>query len=324
MRGAELITDCGYNSQENIANMLLAGFHFLTPLETSRKWVSAAIDEHLDLGDDSSAAMPFDRAVRGVCISQMHTFLRKRKYGSKAKGKQKGDPEGVTRRVYLQLYFDLNRKLQADMLFEEQLHDVWDLLETGTALEDMSPHMQSITNDYLTIRKRAGKLRVSCNLDAIREAKKHNGFFALLTNQRKDPADCLLQYRKRVLIELFFEDYKSRTRGRRPRVWTADALQGRMFVQFVALCYHDYFAEQVRTLIRELGQPTGDPKHDLKKQLDGEKKLRTWLESNSLQFILQWFDTTECTQISTPLRRKRLRTEITARDQLFLSKLGIT
>ena len=44
-------------------------------------------------------------------------------------------------------------------------------------------------------------------------------------------------------------------------------------------------------MIRELGQPTGDPKHDLKKVLDDEKKLQTWLRNNSLRVILEWFDT---------------------------------
>ncbi|MBD5560226.1 MAG: hypothetical protein HDQ87_07720 [Clostridia bacterium] len=96
-----------------------------------------------------------------------------------------------------------------------------------------------------------------------------------------------------------------------------------MFVQFVALCYREFFAEQVRTMIRELGQPTGDLKHDLKKVLDDEKKLQTWLRNNSLRVILEWFDTTECTEVSVQLRKKRLRSEVTARDRLFLSKLGI-
>ena len=76
-------------------------------------------------------------------------------------------------------------------------------------------------------------------------------------------------------------------------------------------------------MIRELGQPTGDPKHDLKKALDDEKKLQTWLRNNSLRVILEWFDTTECTEVSVQLRKRRLRSEITARDRLFLSRLGI-
>ena len=323
VRGAELITDSGYNSQENIANMLLGNFRFVTPIETSQTWVANAIDEHLDLNDDPNAAMPFDPAVHGVSVPMMHTFVRRRQYGSTAKGKQKGDSENVRRRVYLQIYFDGYRKAEQDLALEERIHAVQELLEAGTPLQTLSQKMQSVASNYLIIRRRGGKVTVKCDLEAVREKKKYNGFFALLTNKRKDSADCLQLYRKRALIELFFEDYKSRTNGSRPRVWTADALQGRMFVQFVALCYREFFAEQVRTMIRELGQPTGDPKHDLKKVLDDEKKLQTWLRNNSLRVILEWFDTTECTEVSVQLRKKRLRSEVTARDRLFLSKLGI-
>lgn len=176
---------------------------------------------------------------------------------------------------------------------------------------------------YLTVKKRGEKITVGYKTDAIAEAKRRHGFFALLSNKRKDSAECLRQYRKRVYIELFFEAYKGRTGGRRPRAWSADTLQGRMFVQFVALCYREYFASRIRAMIQELGEPNGDTEHDLKTNLDKERKLRNWLRDKSLHFILNWFDTTECTRVSTKMRQKRLRSEITARDQLFLTKLGI-
>jgi hypothetical protein len=46
--------------------------------------------------------------------------------------------------------------------------------------------------------------------------------------------------RKRETIESFFESMKQRADGTRVRVWDTDTLRGRMFVQFVALCYYEY------------------------------------------------------------------------------------
>ena len=96
-----------------------------------------------------------------------------------------------------------------------------------------------------------------------------------------------------------------------------------MFVQFVALCYLEFFAEKVQMLKDSLGQENGDETHDTKKQLDDEKKLRTWLENTSLHHVLQWFDTVESTEVSTKQRRRRWNTETTIRDRLFLTRLGI-
>lgn len=135
VHGPELITDSGYNGQENIANLLLAGFHFITPIETSQKWAQKAIDEHLDLNNDPYAVIPFDPAVHGVCLPQMHSFKRKRLYGSSAKGLKKGDLESVRRRVYLHLYFDINRKADEDADFDEELIAARDALQAGTPME---------------------------------------------------------------------------------------------------------------------------------------------------------------------------------------------
>ena len=109
----------------------------------------------------------------------------------------------------------------------------------------------------------------------------------------------------------------------RVRVWDPDTLRGRMFVQFVALCYYEYLSEQVRQMRATLGVPNGDPVHDLKKNLDLESKLKTWLNNTPLYLQLQWFDVVETVEISSALRTRRFSTEVTLRDQLYLERLGV-
>ncbi|MDR1135595.1 MAG: transposase, partial [Clostridiales Family XIII bacterium] len=137
------------------------------------------------------------------------------------------------------------------------------------------------------------------------------------------PFGCLLLYRKREHIESCFHDLKSRTDGGKPRVWGADALRGRLFTQFVALCYHEYLSEEIRKMKLTLGVSNGDPLHDTKKVMDLEKKLKRWLEDSSIHTVLQWFDTVEGVGVSSKLAKKRWTTEITQRNRLFLEKLGI-
>ena len=165
---------------------------------------------------------------------------------------------------------------------------------------------------------------MSFNEAACSKAKQHHGFFALVSNCEKDPFECLRKYRKRGTIESFFESMKQRTDGTRVRVWDADALRGRMFVQFVALSYYEYLSNEIRNMKEVLGKKNGYPEHDLKKNLELERKLKSWLENSPLYLVLQWFDTVEGVKVSSKLLSKRWTTEITKRDQMFLDKLGVS
>ena len=169
----------------------------------------------------------------------------------------------------------------------------------------------------------AGSPHVSFHDKACAEAYKYHGYFVLVTNKEKEPFECLRKYRKRETIESFFEAGKQHADGQRIRVWDPDTLRGRMFVQFVSLCYYEYLSEEIRRLKQSLGKTNGEAEHDTKAVLDAENKLRSWLENTPLYLQLQWFDTVERVEVSNKLRSKRWTTEITSRDSLYLEKLGV-
>lgn len=145
-----------------------------------------------------------------------------------------------------------------------------------------------------------------------------------MSNREKDPFECLRKYRKRETVESFFEAMKLHADGARARVWNAGTLRGRMFVQFVSLCYYEYLNEEVRKLKDSLGKENGDATHDTRTVLENERKLKSWLCNTPLYLQLQWFDTVESVDVSIKLRHRRWTTEITARDGLYLQKLGVT
>ena len=158
---------------------------------------------------------------------------------------------------------------------------------------------------------------------ACAEANKYHGFFALVANKEKETFEALTKYRKRNTIEAFFRGGKQCADGLRPRVWNADTLRGRMFVQFVAMCYYEFFCEQLRLLKMRLGVATGDEKHDTKAVLEAERRLKAWIDNTPVYLQLQWFDTVENVRVSSILTNKRWTTEVTARDALYLEKLGV-
>ena len=45
--------------------------------------------------------------------------------------------------------------------------------------------------------------------------------------------------------------------GTRARVWDTETLRGRMFVQFVALCYYEYLSDEIRNIKMTLGVRKG-------------------------------------------------------------------
>ena len=95
-----------------------------------------------------------------------------------------------------------------------------------------------------------------------------------------------------------------------------------MFVQFVALCYYEYFGEEIRKLKRQLESEIHGGQLN-STDLKVTRKLNTWVNNTPLYLQLQWFDTIEQVKISSKLRNRRWNTETTAQDNLYLQKIGV-
>ena len=324
VNATEIITDNGYYSESNFSELLQAGFNFITLARTSIKWIKSEIDNHMEALDDFGSVCPFDHSTHGVSVMLMHEFEKVRKYANHKTGAEKGSVEKFERRIYLNIYFNHSRQAADKEAFEKDLYELKILIEGGTPIDELSSSAQEKVHKYFTIKMRGSKITVSSKNEAIQEADKYHGYFVLISNKEKDPFECLRKYRKRETIESFFEAEKQHADGTRLRVWNADTLRGRMFVQFVSLCYYEYFSEEIRKLKLILGKENGDEQHDSKGTLDKESKLKSWLSNTPIYLQLQWFDTVESVDISTKLKNKRWTTEITERDALYLEKLGVT
>ena len=61
----------------------------------------------------------------------------------------------------------------------------------------------------------------------------------------------------------------------------------------------------------------------MKQNLKKEKVLKAWLNSTSIQEILDWFDAIEKVDVSTEYAKQSWTTEVIERDKLFLKMLGV-
>ena len=91
-------------------------------------------------------------------------------------------------------------------------------------------------------------------------------------------------------------------------------------IHVLGMIVHNSF---VTDELARIGIITLDDSSKTKEVLEREKALKTWLENRSLLQILAWFDAVTETMIQTPFARRRVTTETTARDELFLKMLGV-
>ena len=319
----EIVTDNGFYSEQNISEMFQAGFGFITLVKTSLSWVKEEIDRNMESLSSIHTVCDFDPGIHGITVRLTRTFAKERKYANKKEGKGKGDTEYFTRTVYLHIYYSLERHNAARAAFDTEIVELKRLSEKGIPAENLAEDAQKKAEKYLDIKIRGGKITVTAKDEVCRKAYRYQGYFALVSNREKDAFECLRKYRKRETIEDFFAEGKQYADGKRPRVWDTDTLRGRMFVQFVALCYYEYFSDKVRQMKQSLYDSLEDAEKMTKAELNANRKLLTWIKNTPLYIQLQWFDAIEGVAISDTLRTKRWNTETTLRDRNYLMRLGL-
>ena len=316
-----LVTDGGYSSEDNLGSVLHSQNHTLTRVRLGWSWVKAEVEKHKEDIQSVLNIMPTDTGVKGITVSMTRSFRYRRTYGSKKKGLTAGDYDRFERKIFLHLYYDTRRKEEEDRKFIDDLADIKSLIESGTELNDVA---QLKADKYLDITEKKGTITVTYRKDTVENACKYNGMFALLSDYCGTANEALDLYRKREWIEDFFERFQQCADGNTSRTGDPENLEGRLFVQFIAMCYIEELHERIRQMKSVLGKKTGDPEHDTKDNLDKETALKTWLKKRSMFRTLVWFDAHETVEVSSEIRKRRWHTEIIDRDRLFLKKLGMS
>ena len=89
-------------------------------------------------------------------------------------------------------------------------------------------------------------ISVKIKEEAVREARMEHGFFALVSNEVKDPVEAVSTYRGKDVVEKAFGNLKERLNCRRLLTSSEESLNSKLFVEFVALIYLAYINRKMQ------------------------------------------------------------------------------
>ena len=221
----KLVMDRGFYSEENINALYQKHYKFLIAGRTSLKFVQTKIDE-----------------VREVMRARDHYSSQHRlSYHSSAidwkycvAKKRSQTVETGERRMYLHVYHDDQRATDDKIAFNGLLDQLEEELRSG---QRNSKHESTYAKYYEIKETPIRGITLIPKQEEIDKAQKNYGYFALLSNGIKDPLEALGVYRAKDVVEKAFGNLKERLNMRRTSVSSDVSLDGKLFVQFIALIY---------------------------------------------------------------------------------------
>lgn len=219
------VMDKGFYSKKNVDELLACREKFTLSVPLNNRWIQHVIDDIHGIIHGPHGYRKIDDEVLYV-HSRLYPW-----------GKDK-------RRCYLHLYY--NARAQADAVdrFVEELMEYKKELESGKPVRE---HQEAYDAFFVlkTTPKRGTK--VSYNDEAVkRYISRYAGFQAILTNGIKDPIEALQIYRDKDVVEKCFNDLKNQLDMKRLRMHSSATVDGRLFVQFIALIYLSALRKEMR------------------------------------------------------------------------------
>ena len=279
----KVVLDRGFFSAANINDMYKHHMKFLIAAKSSLKLVKTHLDS---IRDTMRSWNHYSQAYQLYAYSLPITwnYAQDRPY--------KGDTITADSRMYLHLYYSPERALEEEKAFNSRLSDWQEELESG----ERHPDHEKQYAKYFEVKSTPVRgAKVIANEEALAEAKRNYGYFALLSNEIKDPVEALTIYRNKDLVEKAFDNLKERLNLRRVAVSSEQSLDGKLFVQFIALIFLSYITKKMQ-----------------------ETNL---FKDYTMQEILDEFDVIECFEV--PGQHPQVG-ETTKRQMDLYTKLGVT
>lgn len=168
-----------------------------------------------------------------------YTFL----WDCEQKRPYKGDVVREKRHCYLHLYFNSEEASDDAKRMNHYLTQLRAELEN----RQERPEHEKDYRKYFTVKDTPihGRM-VTPNDESIQKATENYGYFALLSNEVKDPIIALDMCHDKDLAEKAFGNLKERLNFRRALVSSESSLNGKLFVEFIALIYLSYIKKQMQ------------------------------------------------------------------------------
>jgi len=224
----KVVMDRGFFSETNINGLYKEHIKFLIGAKISLKLVRQALDEVYDeIRSFENYSSKHD--VYGYTVPSEWDYEQKRPY--------KGDVLKEKRRIYIHLYYNIGKAAEDERKMDVFLATLQDELLSDNLQESHKKPYEK----YFGVNKTPKRgIRVTPKDEAIKEAKRYYGFFALVSNEKMDALTALEIYRARDVVEKAFGNLKDRLNFNRTFVSSEQTLDGKTFVEFVALIYLSY------------------------------------------------------------------------------------
>ena len=230
----KLIMDRGFYKEDNINGLLKDHLKFLIAVKMSLKFVKSELDKvYEDLRTFEYYNDDYELYSTTVPYEWPYSQVRP----------NKGDILREKRRVYIHFYYNIDRAAEEQKKFDRRLMG----LKNEIISEKRVPEHEKLYKKYFEIKSTPVRgVRVTVKEDAVMEAKRYYGFFALMSNDKMDSMTALALYRNKDLVEKAFGNLKERLNFRRTLVSSEQSLNGKLFVEFVALIYTSYINKQMQ------------------------------------------------------------------------------
>jgi len=278
----KLVMDRGFYSRENVNGLYKNHLKFLLSVRMNLRFVRNELDKIYDhfrhFEYYNEAYQLYAHTVR-----TQWEYTQVRPY--------KGDTLKGHKRIYIHYYYNIDKAAEDEKNFDKDLMDLKREIESGQRVAEHERRYKK----FFTIKTTPKRgIKVTVNEEAVQKAKRYFGFFALISNETMDAITALAIYRNKDLVEKAFGNLKERLNMRRTLVSSEKSLDGKLFVQFVALIYLSY----------------------IKKQMEDQDLFKSY----TLQGVLDQLDVIEC--FKHPGKKLRVG-EILSKQLDLYSKLGV-
>jgi transposase len=230
----KVVLDRGFFSAANINDLYKHHMKFLIATKLSLKFLKA----HLDLVRDKMRSWThYSQTYQLYAYSLPITwnYVQKRPY--------KGDTLKANRRMYLHLYYSPDRALEDEKSFNNRLATWQEELESGRR----NPEHEKQYAKYFDVKSTPVRgTKAIAKEKALAETKRNYGYFSLVSNEVKEAWKALEIYRNKDLVEKAFDNLKERLNLRRVAVSSEQSLDGKLFVQFIALIFLSFITKKMQ------------------------------------------------------------------------------
>jgi transposase len=230
----KLVMDRGFYSEDNMNALFQNHLKFLIATKLSLKFVKTELNQVRDtLRSWTNYSQKYELYA---CTQKIDwSYSQSRPY--------KGDTLKGERRMYLHLYFNSDKAMEDEKELNSRLSTLQAEIESGKR----SPENEKLYTKYFDINTTPVRgTKAMAKQKAMDEAKLNYGYFALISNEIKDPIEALEIYRNKDLVEKAFGNLKERLNLRRLSVSSDASLNGKLFVEFIALIYLSYLKKHMQ------------------------------------------------------------------------------